>query len=71
MNLDQIINMISRMLFRRAASWGINKSINMATGKGKAPAKPGTPQEKHLSDQGRDAAKLARKAARITRRIGR
>lgn len=71
MNLNQMIDMISRMIFRRAASWGINKSIDMATGKGKNPAKPGAPQDQHLSNQARDAAKLARKAARITRRIGR
>ena len=70
MNFDQIFNMISRLFVRRATSWGINKGINTVAGKGKPPGQM-TEQERHLANKGRDAAKMARKAARITRRLGR
>jgi len=70
MNFDQIFNMFSRLVLRRAMNWGITKGIDTVAGKGK-PAADMTSQERHLAHRGRDAAKMARKAARITRRLGR
>ncbi|MDP2086090.1 MAG: hypothetical protein Q8K20_12890 [Gemmobacter sp.] len=70
MNFDQIINMISRMFLRRAVNWGVTKGIDTVAGKGKSRAEM-TEQERHLANKGRDTAKMARKAARITRRLGR
>lgn len=70
MNLDQIFSMISRLVMRRAVNWGITKGIDTVAGKGKSAAQM-TPEERHLAQKGREAAKMARKAARITRRLGR
>lgn len=70
MNFDSILNTIGRMVLRRAMNWGLTKGIDTVAGKGK-PASDMTPQERHLAQKGRDAAKMARKAARITRRLGR
>lgn len=68
MDFNRLIAMLGRMFFRRAANWGIRKSIDMAAGKGK-PAAQMTPEERQLARKGREAAKLARKAARVTRRL--
>ncbi len=63
MNMGGLINMVLRMFMRRAINKGISKGIGMATSKGKKPAGPAL--------KGRESAKRARQAARITRRLGR
>ncbi|MDO5621095.1 MAG: hypothetical protein Q4G24_06465 [Paracoccus sp. (in: a-proteobacteria)] len=76
MNMNQILNMLQRMLLRRAMNWGINKGIGML-GKRTAqngaqtdqPEAPMTPEERKRVQQSRDMAKRARQAARITRRL--
>ncbi|MFN3294747.1 MAG: hypothetical protein ACK4S2_12015 [Gemmobacter sp.] len=70
MNFDQIVNTISRIFLRRAVNWGLNKGIDTVAGKGK-PKGQMTEAERHLANKGRETAKMARKAARITRRLGR
>lgn len=70
MNLNQIVNMVMRIFLRKGVNWGINKGTKMMS-KGRKPAAPTTPASVSHSAQARDAAKRARKAAAITRRIGR
>lgn len=68
MGLNRIINMLTRMVSRRAVNWGINKDIgHFSKTNGKTPAKL-TPQQAKAT---RQAVKRARQAARLTRRIGR
>lgn len=67
MNLNQIVNMVMRIFLRKGVNWGINKGTKMMS-KGRKPAAPASVSH---SAQARDAAKRARKAAAITRRIGR
>lgn len=71
MKLDQIIRMITNMFIRRAANTAMRKGIDMATRRGSAGTPPTTPAGKRQADQARTVAKNARKAARITRRLGR
>jgi hypothetical protein len=68
MNLNQIINMVTRIFVRKGVNWGINKGTQMVARRGK-PAAP-LADVTH-ANHARDAAKRARKAAAITRRIGR
>lgn len=70
MNFDQIVTMISRIFLRKAVNWGLNKGIDTVAGKGK-PRGQMNDSEKRLADNARHTAKMARKAARITRRLGR
>ncbi|GGE23577.1 hypothetical protein SAMN05421774_107157 [Gemmobacter megaterium] len=70
MDTNRFFTMLSRMFFRRATNWGVRKGIDMAAGKGKPAAQMST-QERDMARKGRDAVKLARKSARITRRLGR
>lgn len=70
MDFNRIVTMITRMFTRRATNWGIRKGIDLAAGKGK-PASKMTAQERQLASKGRQAVKLARKSARIGRKMGR
>lgn len=67
MSLDSIINMLTRMITRRAMAWGINKGIGRIA---KSGGKPGKVSAKRARDM-RAGVKRARQAARLTRRIGR
>ncbi|MFN3938390.1 MAG: hypothetical protein ACK4KW_12530 [Gemmobacter sp.] len=84
MKLDQLINMFTRMITRRLMNAGIRKGTGMLArtggGGGTAPkgqarsgpdGAPMTPAQRAQADKLRQAAKQARKAARITRRMGR
>jgi hypothetical protein len=76
MNLSQIFDTILRVVLRRAVSTGINKGIDLATGKGRAgggaaPSGPATAAGRAQAQKARETAKLARKAAQLTRRLGR
>lgn len=70
MNLNQIINMVTRIFLRKGVNWGINKGTQMVSRRGKTTVAP-TQADAHHSTQAREAAKRARKAAAVTRRIGR
>lgn len=70
MNLNQILNMVLRIFIRKGVNWGINKGVNMAARRGKSPAHM-TPADHHQAAQTREMAKRARKAAQMTRRLGR
>jgi len=71
MNLERILNMIIRQVMRRFISGGINKGMNMATRRGKAPEDT-TVEDQAQAASARDAAKRARKAQqRATGRNGR
>lgn len=67
MSLNSIINMLTRMVTRRAMNWGINKGIDRIAKSGGKPAPVSAKQAKDM----RVAVKRARQAARLTRRIGR
>ena len=68
MNLNQIINMIIRMLTRRAVNFGITKGIDLASGKGKPRAAMSEAEQTQAADM-REAAKRARKAANVAKRM--
>jgi hypothetical protein len=69
MDFGRIVTMIVNTLLRRAVNAGVNKGIShFAKGKGDGPA---TADDKAQAAKGRDMAKRARQAARITRKIGR
>ena len=70
MNLNQIINMVTRIFIRKGVNWGINKGTQVLARRGK-PAASAAPVDPTHANHARDAAKRARKAAAITRRIGR
>lgn len=61
MNLNQLFNMFTRIVARRAMNWGINKGISTMSGKkaGKGPRQ---------SRQTRDLARKMRTLSRMTRR---
>ncbi len=64
--MNQIINMITRMLTQRAVNWGINKAsrrIGTQTAKGA--------QGKDRARVAQDTAKRSRQAINILRRLGR
>ncbi|WP_347313342.1 hypothetical protein [Defluviimonas sp. SAOS-178_SWC] len=66
MNLNRLLNIVINTVVRRLVNFGINKGVGYASRKG------GAKTADH--GQARDAralAKRARKAARITRRLGR
>lgn len=75
MNLNGIINMITRMLVQRAAKWGMGRMDRQLSGRSTArkgaPARDDalTPAERKARGDARAAAKRARQAARITRRL--
>jgi hypothetical protein len=70
MDLNRILNMIINTVLRRAVNGAINTGVNHLASKGKKPADM-TPAEHAQASSARDLAKRARKAARVTRRLGR
>ncbi|MCK8482449.1 hypothetical protein MUY21_00220 [Aliiroseovarius sp. S2029] len=72
MNLNQIINMIVRQVTRRLVNKGVDAGIDMASRRGKSRDEM-TNEERARADsqsrQGKDMAKRARKARRVTRKL--
>lgn len=66
MDMNRIFTMFSRIFVRKA----VNKGIDVATRRGKAPAEMSAAERKQAADA-RAMIKRARQAARITRRLGR
>ncbi|WP_265499217.1 hypothetical protein [Paracoccus beibuensis] len=60
MNMNQLFNMFTRLVARRAMNWGINKGINTLSGK-----KHG--RGHHQNRQARDLARKMRVLSRLTR----
>lgn len=73
MNFDGIINMITRMLTRRATKWGMKTMDRQLSGGRKGAGGGGdedlSPAARKARADVRAATKRARQAARITRRI--
>lgn len=65
MNPNAIINMIMRLFLRR----GMNAGINYMANRGRNP-KDMTPEERQNAKAGRENAKRAQQAMRVTRRMG-
>ncbi len=70
MDFNRLINMVINTVLRRFINTGINKGMNFAAKRGKSNADM-TPNDHAQANAGRDMAKRARKAARVTRRLGR
>ncbi|QYK43270.1 MAG: hypothetical protein KF887_09340 [Paracoccaceae bacterium] len=69
MDFGGVIRMIINRFLRRGVNTAINKGIRHTAAKGKAP-KDMTPAERDQAARGRELAKRARQAARVTRRLG-
>ena len=68
--MDRIISMIINAVIRQFVSRGVKAGIDHVAGKGK-PASLMTPEEKSQSQDAKQAAKRARQAANLARRLGR
>lgn len=68
-----IMNRLMRMLAHRATNWGLRKGTDLIARRagGATAAGKMTPAAKKQARDMRQAAKRARQAARITRRLGR
>jgi hypothetical protein len=73
MNANQLINMVTRLVMRRLINGGINAGINaVSKTQKKTPAEPGPWGETSKPAKAPQFdAKRARKAMRVTRKIGR
>ncbi len=71
MNVDQMINMVVRMIMHRVLGRGVNAGIDMATRKfsKKDDVDPNSPEGKRQAAQAQDLAKRSRQAMRLTRRM--
>lgn len=67
MKLNRILALLTRLVGRRAMTKGINRGIDQLA---KSSGKPAAVSAKQAKDM-RTAVKRARRAARLTRRIGR
>ncbi len=65
MDLNRIIQMVINQLLRRAVSGGVNAAIKQVSRRGGA----ATPQSDAQSREAALAAKRARQAARLTRKL--
>lgn len=70
MNLNQLWNMVLRIFIRKGVNWGINKGMRHMSRGAKGAGHSGAAGHAQ-NQQARDMAKRARKAAQLTRRIGR
>ena len=70
MNVNQIVNMVLKIFLRKGVNWGIKKGTDVLARRGASGAGTG-PGAAAQSAQARELAKRARKAAAITRRLGR
>lgn len=70
MNLNQIVNMVIKTVTRRLVNWGVNKGMDLAARRGTGGTAVGaTPAQAKQDNAAREAAKRARQAAKITRRL--
>lgn len=66
-----IVGMLSRMLFRRAANWGVRRGSDALARRGAGTAAAGkmTPAAKKQAQDHRKNVKRARMAAKVARRL--
>ncbi|MBW6507169.1 MAG: hypothetical protein K0B00_10525 [Rhodobacteraceae bacterium] len=69
MGVDQIVNMVMRIFARRMINIGVKKGIDVAARRGK-PEAAMTPEDREQARAAQVAAKRARQAVRIGRRLG-
>lgn len=67
MNLNALINMLVRLVFRSALNAGMRTGMNRAAD----PGRPLTPEERVSAQQAKQTARRAQQAIRILRRFGR
>ncbi|NJM83423.1 MAG: hypothetical protein HC844_13900 [Tabrizicola sp.] len=70
MDWNRLLQGIMNRFMRQAINRGVKAGVDYAARRGKPEAEM-TPEEKTQARQGKDLAKRAREAARITRRFGR
>lgn len=68
MNVNQLINMIIRIVTRRLMNKGVYAGIDLAARRGKA-KEDMTPEEREEARKAREIAKRGRQATRIGRRL--
>lgn len=66
--MDRMIQMILNKLLGRLVNTAINKGVDYAARGGKSPEQM-TPEERQQARAGKEMAKRARQAAKLTRRI--
>ncbi|MCB2115596.1 MAG: hypothetical protein KDE00_04665 [Rhodobacteraceae bacterium] len=71
MNLNQIGNMILKMTMRALIGIGVARGVRYLERRLASGQSPETPERTALKSDARAAAKRARQAAKITRRLGR
>lgn len=74
MDLNRLINMFMNIVMRKLLNFGINKGMGAMSkrGRGSDPTeqdRPMTAQEQRITQDAKEAAKRARKAARISGRF--
>jgi hypothetical protein len=69
MDLNRIFSMALRMVVRRLLTMAIGKGVQLANRTGTSA--PSSPADAAQQAEARDLARRARKAARLTRRLGR
>ncbi|MDQ1847920.1 hypothetical protein Q9299_06435 [Gemmobacter fulvus] len=70
MDFARIIQQIANIFIRKAVNTAVNKGVDYAARRGKTPAAM-TQKDKDQAASARDMVKKARKAAQVTRRLGR
>lgn len=65
--MNQIINLVTRMMMRRLVNMGINKGIDVAAKRGQG-GEELTPEQRQAAGK---QSKRAKQAVRMSRRIGR
>lgn len=69
MDLSRILDMVIKTVVRRLVGRGVDAGINLVAGRGK-PAADLTPEEVQQAKEAKAAAKRARQAAGLMRRLG-
>lgn len=69
MDLSRILDMVIKTVVRRLVGRGVDVGINLVAGRGK-PAEDQTPEERQQAKAAKAAAKRARQAASLTKRLG-
>ncbi|MGQ0610390.1 MAG: hypothetical protein ACT4N9_04705 [Paracoccaceae bacterium] len=74
MDLSRVLDMVIKTVVRRLVGRGVDAGINLVAGRGKPAADPTaadlSPEERQQAKAAKAAAKRARQAASVTRRLG-
>lgn len=66
--MDRVIQMVLNKLLGRLVNTAVNKGVDYAARRGKSPDQM-TPEELEQARAGKEMAKRARQAAKLTRRV--